>query len=184
MFVRDFQSLAMENAGMVTFREEAFLLDYSTEDDYYEFASTLVHELSHHWFGNWVTMKWWDDLWLNESFADFIADFALRKINDSLLHKLQPSGMYFRDRKAWGYQEDERNSATHPIRAKVADTDVAVSIFDGITYSKGAGSLKQLMFLVGEENFKKAIQKYIDRFRQSNATIDDLLNDLKDYFPV
>lgn len=94
-------------------------------------------------------MKWWDDLWLNESFADFIADFALRNINDSLAHKLQPSGMYFRNRKSWGYEEDERNSATHPIRAQVADTDVAVSIFDGITYSKGAGTLKQLMFLVG-----------------------------------
>jgi aminopeptidase N len=184
IFVRDFQSSAMENAGLVAFREERFLISYSTEDDYFNFANTMVHELSHHWFGNLVTMKWWDDLWLNESFADFIASFALDRINSSLIHPLQPSGMYFRDRKSWGYDEDERNNATHPIRAQVQDTDVAVSIFDGITYAKGAATLKQLMLLVGETGFSKGLQSYIDRFKWSNATISDLLQDLAPYFPA
>lgn len=82
------------------------LQPFSTPDDYYNFADTLVHELSHHWFGNYVTMDWWDDLWLNESFADFIAQYALNKINPTLEMKLEPPQMYFRDRKQWGYEED------------------------------------------------------------------------------
>ena len=143
-----------------------------------------MHELSHHWFGNLVTMKWWDDLWLNESFADFIAQFALNKINTSLIHKLSPPAMYFRDRKAWGYQDDERNGSTHPIRGEVRDTDVASSIFDGITYAKGAGVIKQLVFLVGEANFSRGLQSYFDRFKWSNATITDFLEDMTPYFPA
>jgi aminopeptidase N len=129
-------------------------------------------------------MKWWDDLWLNESFAEFIAEYALEMINGDLLCPLQPSAMYFRDRKSWGYDEDERNSATHPIRGVVKDTDVAASIFDGITYAKGAAVLKQLMFLLGTAEFKKGIQSYMDRFKWSNATIMDLMEDLRPYFPV
>lgn len=80
------------------------MLTFSTEDDYYELADTLAHELAHHWFGNLVTMSWWDDLWLNESFADFISQYILGKINDTLLHPLKSSAMYFRERKSWGYQ--------------------------------------------------------------------------------
>lgn len=96
----------MENAGLVTFSEDHTLKPYATEKDYYDLADTLVHELVHHWFGNLVTMDWWDDLWLNESFADFMAQFALGKINGQLAHPLDPPAMYFRDRKAWGYEED------------------------------------------------------------------------------
>jgi aminopeptidase N len=122
-------------------------------------------------------MNWWDDLWLNESFADFISQYALGKINGQLIHPLDPPSMYFRDRKAWGYQEDERNTATHAIRGTVEDTDVAASIFDGITYAKGAAVMKQLMFLVGEENFSAGLTNYFERFQWSNATIDDFLQD-------
>lgn len=149
IWVREYESYAMENAGLVTFSEEKTLKTYATEDDYYDLADTLAHELAHHWFGNLVTMDWWDDLWLNESFADFISQFTLGKINSSLIHQLKPSAMYFRDRKSWGYTEDERNSATHAIRGTVINTDVAASIFDGITYAKGAAAMKQFMFLVG-----------------------------------
>lgn len=91
--------------------------------------------------------------------------------------------MYFRDRKAWGYQEDERSTATHAIRGTVEDTDVAASIFDGITYAKGAAVMKQLMFLVGEENFSAGLKNYFDRFSWGNATIDDFLQDLEPFFP-
>ena len=92
--------------------------------------------------------------------------------------------MYFRDRKAWGYQEDERNSSTHPIRGVVENTDVAASIFDGITYAKGAAVIKQLMFLVGEAGFSKGLQSYFDRFKWSNATLTDFLEDMTPYFPA
>jgi len=151
------------------------LQPYSTADDYYNFADTLVHELSHHWFGNFVTMDWWDDLWLNESFADFIAQYALTKINGNLDMKLQPPQMYFRDRKQWGYQDDQRDQGTHAIRGKVANTDVASNIFDGITYAKGAAVIKQLVFMIGENNFSLGLQKYFDQFAFSNATISDFL---------
>lgn len=83
--------------------------------------------------------------------------------------------MYFRDRKSWGYQEDERSSATHPIRGDVPDTDVAASIFDGITYAKGAAVMKQLMFLIGEASFSQGLQAYFEQYKWSNATIDDFL---------
>ena len=129
-------------------------------------------------------MDWWDDLWLNESFADFIAHFALDKINATLLKPLKPSFMYFRDRKAWGYEEDERDSGTHPIRATVRDTDVALNNFDGITYSKGAALIKQLVFLLGEDGFKSGLRSYFNRFRWSNATIFDFLEDMQPYFPT
>jgi aminopeptidase N len=183
IWVRDYENWAMENAGLVTYNEEKMLQPFSTQDDFYNFADTLAHELSHHWFGNLVTMQWWDDLWLNESFADFISHFCLEKINASLLAPLPPSAMYFRDRKAWGYQEDERDSGTHPIRGAVPNTDVAANIFDGITYAKGAAVLKQLVFLLGETSFGFGLQDYFNRFKWGNATIADFLDSMRPYFP-
>lgn len=94
-----------------------------------------------------------------------------------------PPKIYFRDTKYWGYVEDERNTATHPIRGQVADTNVADSIFDGITYNKGAALLNQMLFLVGEAKFVIALNKYFGRFAWSNATILDLLDELAPYFP-
>lgn len=105
------------------------------------------------WFGNLVTMKWWNDLWLNESFADFISHFCLSRITILHYEDLQASAwLHFNQRKAWGYREDQL-STTHAIAGKVPDTDVARSVFDGITYAKGAATLKQLMFMIGEDSF-------------------------------
>ena len=129
-------------------------------------------------------MKWWDDLWLNESFAEFMAVYTLSKINNQLNDPLPPAEIYFRDQKYDAYVEDERNTATNPIRGVVQDTTVADSIFDGITYNKGAAVLKQLMFLVGDIGFSNALKKYLSRFAWDNATILDLLDDLVDSFPT
>ena len=102
-------------------------------------------------------MQWWDDLWLNESFADFISHFCLEKIKDNCKTINYESAMAsFLQRKGWGYHEDMMIT-THPIRGKVANTSVADSIFDGITYSKGAATMKQLLYLMKEENFGKAL---------------------------
>ena len=121
----------------------------ATEYDMYIIASVVSHELSHHWFGNYVTMEWWDDLWLKESFAEFISCFSLEKVKNELSYKFESPFSYFRHAKNSGYLEDERDNATHPIRGVVENTDVAVSIFDGITYEKGAAVLKQLFYYVG-----------------------------------
>eukprot|EP00919_Chromeraceae_sp_WS-2016_P053714 GHVR01127533.1.p1 GENE.GHVR01127533.1~~GHVR01127533.1.p1 ORF type:complete len:118 (+),score=0.50 GHVR01127533.1:609-962(+) len=113
-------------------------------------ANTVSHELAHHWFGNLVTMKWWDDVWLNESFADFISYFCLEKIkNNCKTVQYESSMASFLHRKGWGYHEDQMIT-THPIRGPVINTSVAESIFDGITYSKGASTMKQLLFLMKE----------------------------------
>jgi aminopeptidase N len=130
-------------------------------------------------------MNWWDDLWLNESFAAFISQFAISQVNNSLLNPFQTTAaIYFRDYKQFGYEDDERNSATHPINGPVSDTDVAASIFDGITYNKGAAVLKQLMFVVGQANFSSALKSYFARFAWSNATIADFIQDFRPYFPT
>ena len=128
-------------------------------------------------------MDWWDDLWLNESFADFISQYTLNKINPDLKMQLQPPQMYFRDRKQWGYEDDERDSGTHAIRGVVANTDVAANIFDGITYAKGAAVIKQLVFIIGENNFAFGLKKYFDQFAFSNATVFDFLGVMAEYFP-
>lgn len=91
--------------------------------------------------------------------------------------------MYFRDRKNWGYEEDQRDSATHPIRGEVKNTDVAMNNFDGITYSKGAALIKQLVYMVGTDGFQNGLKSYFSRFRWGNATIFDFLDDMKPYFP-
>jgi aminopeptidase N len=181
IFIREFGALAMENAGLVTFDEASLLpRETPTQYDYYYLGLVVSHELSHHWFGNYVTMVWWDDLWLNESFAEWMSCYSLEQLKDDFQFE---SYFYFRDGKVRGYEEDERNNATHPIRGTVANTDEAFSIFDGITYEKGASVLKQLTFLVGDDNFFLALTKYFKRFAWSNATIENFLAYVGEYLP-
>ena len=166
----------MENAGIVTYNDRDLYKEKNpTAVQLIELADTITHELSHHWFGNLVTMKWWDDLWLNESFADFISYFCIEKIKDKLKYKVDSAMAIFRDRKIFGYRQDLRNTTTHPIRCDVANTAETDSIFDGITYSKGGACLQQLMSLMGQENFSKSLSNYFNRFEWSNASIDDFL---------
>ncbi len=172
----------MENAGVVTFNDLYIFKEKVSTERLLSFANTISHELSHHWFGNLVTMKWWDDLWLNESFADFISHYCLEKIKHNCKTINYESAMAaFLQRKGWGYHEDQMIT-THPIRGKVENTSVADSIFDGITYSKGAATMKQLLYLMKEENFSKALSVYFHKYEWNNATIDDFLAEMQHFF--
>ena len=147
-------------------------------------ANTISHELAHHWFGNLVTMKWWDDLWLNESFADFISHFCLEKIKHNCKTINYESAMAsFLHRKGWGYHEDQMIT-THPIRGPVPNTTVADSVFDGITYAKGAATMKQLLFLMEEQNFSKALSVYFHKYDFNNATLNDFIAEMQKEFKV
>ena len=174
----------MENAGIVTFNDVYIFKENVSTERKLALANTISHELAHHWFGNLVTMKWWDDLWLNESFADFISHYCLEQIRERITTLNYESSMAaFLQRKGWGYHEDQMIT-THPIRGPVANTSVADSIFDGITYSKGAATMKQLLFLMQAENFSKALGEYFHRYEWSNATIEDFLEYMQKHFHI
>jgi aminopeptidase N len=127
-------------------------------------------------------MKWWDDLWLNESFADFISHFCLEKIKPNITTlKYDSSFASFTNRKGWGYAEDQMVT-THPIAGDVANTQVAESIFDGITYSKGAATMKQLMFVVTEKDFSKALSEYFHKFAWKNTILEDFIGAMQHQF--
>ena len=184
IFAHEYKWGAMENAGMVTFNDKLVYTEKVSNERLFSLANVIAHELSHHWFGNLVTMKWWDDVWLNESFADFISHFCLHHINDRLnvVNFESPMGSFLK-RKGWGYDEDQMIT-THPIRGPVPNTSVADSIFDGITYSKGASTMKQLLHLVGEANFSRALSSYFHRYEWSNTTIDEFLEELQKEFAI
>jgi aminopeptidase N len=173
---------AMENPGAVTFNDDYVWREPVTVDDNTYRADTITHEAAHMWFGDLVTMKWWNDLWLNESFADYISHFCLVKIQDKVkTTKFADPWLQFFNGKVWGYRTDQKRT-THPIAGEVVNTDAAESIFDGITYSKGAATLKQLMCLIGEENFGKAMASYFKKFEWSNTTLSDFIASLQNYY--
>lgn len=147
----------MENPGCIVYADHTYIHKSAVSKDCKaENAATISHEIAHMWFGNLVTMKWWNDLWLNESFADYISYWCLSKYQNKLEHSTPTDAwIWFNTNKGRGYTEDQLKS-THPIVLNVLNTDHAISIFDGITYSKGASVLRQLMALIGEENFGKA----------------------------
>ncbi len=174
VFVPEFNLGAMENPGCVTFRDEAFLRRGTvTAQDRENVAEVQLHEMAHMWFGDLVTMRWWDDLWLNESFAEYLAHRAS-------LHAIGITNAWTRfavSRKGWGYAADQR-STTHPIAGTVADTDAAMLNVDGISYAKGASALRQLVEWVGDEAFVDAMRTYVSVHAFANATLDDLVNAL------
>jgi len=173
---------AMESPGAVTFNDRYVWREPVTLDRNTYRADTITHEAAHMWFGDLVTMKWWNDLWLNESFADYISHFALYKIQDKVkTTKFADPWLQFFNGKVWGYGDDQKRT-THAIAGDVVNTDAAESIFDGITYSKGAATLKQLMSLIGEENFGKAMADYFKKFEWSNATLTDFIASLQNYY--
>ena len=168
--VPDFEAGAMENAGAVTFREVALLADPATAPLAVQkrIAEVITHELAHQWFGNLVTMAWWDDLWLNEAFATWMA----YKIVDDW----RPSWriwMDFEGGKGAALALDALVSA-HPIRAEVRNAEEAGESFDAITYEKGGAVLRMIEGYLGEERFRDGIRLYMRRHRESNATADDL----------
>jgi len=175
LFVPEFNAGAMENAGAVTIAEQHVYRDPPTETQRLGRAETVLHELAHMWFGDLVTMRWWDDLWLNESFATYVSNLALSEA--TRFHGAWRA--FHADLKRWGYQADDR-STTHPISGVVVDTDATFYNFDGITYGKGAAVLKQLVAWVGREAFAAGLRVYFDRHAWANASLADFLAALQE----
>ena len=174
LYVPEYNMGAMENAGAVTLRDE--YLPRSRQDrSFYEFrAEVILHEMAHMWFGDLVTMKWWDDLWLNESFAEWACYHAAVEATE-----FEESWTGFTNaRKNWAYRQDQLPS-THPIAADNVDLRAVEVNFDGITYAKGASVLKQLVAWVGLDNFLTGIRGYFKDFAFSNSEFRDLLTALE-----
>ena len=174
IFVPEFNAGAMENAGCVTHRDDYIFRSRPVEARVERRAVTILHELAHMWFGDMVTMTWWNDLWLNESFAEFTSTLATAEITrwDQAWTTFQTL------EKSWAYNQDQLSS-THPVAAEINDLhDVEVN-FDGITYAKGASVLAALVGYVGRENFFAGIQRYLAAHAYSNAELGDLLRELE-----
>ena len=172
--VVDFNWGAMENAGAVTFLERLLVFRSKvTERMYNARANTILHEMAHMWFGDMVTMKWWDDLWLNESFAEWSSYLAMV---EATRFKKSWTGLN-QERKNWAYRQDQLTS-THPIVSDMKDIDTVSGNFDGISYAKGASVLQQLVAHVGRDNFILGLQRYFAKHAFKNTTLDDLLVEL------
>ena len=175
VFVPEYNLGAMENPGLVTFTEK-YVFDTAATDAQRETrANTLMHEMAHMWFGDLVTMTWWDDLWLKESFADYMGSLAVDEATDWTTSWIS----FANSRKAWAYVQDQLPT-THPIVADIADLEAADQNFDGITYAKGASVLKQLAAYVGREAFREAARRYFRRHAFGNASLDDFLSVLSE----
>jgi aminopeptidase N len=168
LFVPEFASGAMENPGAVTFNERYLFRHRPSRLDRHNRANVILHEMAHMWFGDLVTMRWWDDLWLNESFATYMACVALAAATPYR----EAFDVFLQKQKARAYWQDQLPT-THPVSAPVPNTDTAFSNFDGITYGKGAACLKQLAFLVGEKAFREGLSDYFRRHAWGNTEIRD-----------
>jgi len=169
-YVPEYNMGAMENAGCVTFRDEYLPRSRQTHMFYEQRANTVLHEMAHMWFGDLVTMKWWDDLWLNESFAEWASHHALVEAT-----KYTEAWTGFANaRKLWAYRQDQLPS-THPIAADNHDLRAVEVNFDGITYAKGAATLKQLVAWVGLEPFLTGLREYFAAHAFGNSEFSDLL---------
>ncbi|MDB1086728.1 aminopeptidase N [Streptomyces sp. ACA25] len=174
-FVPEYNIGAMENPGCVTFREEYVFRGRTTRAAYQSRANTLLHEMAHMWFGDLVTMEWWDDLWLKESFADFMGAFAGVEAT-----RFTEGWITFANRrKAWAYRADQLPS-THPVTADIRDLQDAKLNFDGITYAKGASVLKQLVAYAGRDAFLEGCRRYFQRHAYGNTRLEDLLSVLEE----
>ncbi|MEU1644124.1 aminopeptidase N [Micromonospora zamorensis] len=173
-FVPEFNAGAMENPGIVTFRDDYVFRSAVTDSQRELRATTIAHEMAHMWFGDLVTMRWWDDLWLNESFAEYLGT----RVTAEATRFDQAWTTFAMRRKAWGYAADQRPS-THPVAPdEVADTDEGLLNFDGISYAKGASVLRQLVAWLGDEAFLAGLNAHFAAHRFGNATLDDLLASL------
>ena len=171
LWVPDFNAGAMENFGCVTHAEAHYLFRSQVTDyEYEQRANTILHELAHMWFGDLVTMRWWDDLWLNESFAEWASHWC----NANATRFGDAWTTFLSLRKAWGYRQDQLSS-THPVYTAMPDVAAVEVNFDGITYAKGASVIKQLVAYVGEEAFLAGLRGYFAAHAWGNATFADLL---------
>ncbi|GAA3757720.1 aminopeptidase N [Streptomyces tremellae] len=176
LFVPEFNAGAMENAGAVTIRDQYVFRSKVTDAAYEGRAETILHELAHMWFGDLVTMEWWNDLWLNESFATFTSIACQAAAPGSRWPQSWTS--FANSMKTWAYRQDQLPS-THPIMADIRDLDDVLVNFDGITYAKGASVLKQLVAYVGEDEFFRGVQAYFKEHAFGNTRLLDLLGALE-----
>ncbi|MFC4369696.1 aminopeptidase N [Citricoccus nitrophenolicus] len=174
-FVPEYNLGAMENPGLVTFTEHHVFTSTATQAQYESRATTVMHEMAHMWFGDLVTMRWWDDLWLKESFADFMGTLAVAEATEFTAAWTT----FANRRKGWAYLQDQYPT-THPIVADIPDLEAARQNFDGITYAKGASVLKQLVAFVGRDAFMAASRAYFARHAWANASLDDFLGALSE----
>ncbi|MGD9960537.1 aminopeptidase N [Nocardioides sp.] len=175
LYVPEYNMGAMENAGCVTFRDEYLPRSRQTHMFYEQRANTILHEMAHMWFGDLVTMKWWDDLWLNESFAEWASHHAM--VNATEFTEAWTG--FTNARKNWAYRQDQLPS-THPIAADNFDLEAVEVNFDGITYAKGASTLKQLVAWVGIDEFLAGLRAYFKAHAFSNSEFSDLLAALEE----
>ena len=175
IFVPEFNHGAMENVGAVTFNESMVYRDPPTENQRRRRAEVILHEMAHMWFGNLVTMRWWNDLWLNESFATYMSYLAMEGAT-----RFQSGWQDFNNGiKNWAYRQDQLIT-THPIAGTVRDTDETFLNFDGITYGKGASVLKQLVATIGIDGFREGMRHYFRTYDYGNASLQDFLGALEE----
>ncbi|MFD8258796.1 aminopeptidase N [Streptomyces griseoluteus] len=173
-FVPEFNAGAMENPGLVTFRDDFVFRSAVTDTERQTRAMVIAHEMAHMWFGDLVTLRWWDDIWLNESFAEYMGYQTTLEAT----RFTQPWVEFGVTRKSWGYDADQRPS-THPVAPEsVDDTAAALLNFDGISYAKGASALRQLVAWLGEKDFLAGINVHFERHRFGNATLADFIDSL------
>ena len=175
LFVPEYNMGAMENAGCVTLRDEYVYRSRQTMAAYEARANTILHEMAHMWFGDLVTMRWWDDLWLNESFAEWAAHYS----SERATRYTDAWTGFTNGRKNWAYKQDQQPS-THPIAADNEDLEAVEVNFDGITYAKGASALRQLVAWVGEDEFVAGLRVYFRRHAWGNTDLPDLLHALEE----
>ncbi|WP_411733548.1 aminopeptidase N [Paeniglutamicibacter sp.] len=174
LFVPEFNAGAMENAGAVTFVESYVFRSRPTDAAIERRAITILHELAHMWFGDLVTMRWWNDLWLNESFAEFMSTLAAAQ-NTEFTSSWTTFNIM---EKNWAYRQDQLPS-THPIVAQINDLEDVLVNFDGITYAKGASVLRQLVAWVGQEEFMAGVRSYFAKHSWGNTELPDLMRELE-----
>ncbi|WP_166998564.1 aminopeptidase N [Paramicrobacterium fandaimingii] len=174
LFVPEFNAGAMENAGAVTFLESYVFRSKVTDAIRERRVVTILHELAHMWFGDLVTMTWWNDLWLNESFAEWASTIATAQATEWTEAWTTFQAM----EKSWAYKQDQLPS-THPVVATINDLEDVQVNFDGITYAKGGSVLKQLVAWVGEEAFFAGVSAYFAKHAFGNTELRDLLSELE-----
>jgi aminopeptidase N len=175
LWVPDFNAGAMENFGCVVHAEAHYIYRSQVTDyEYEQRANTILHELAHMWFGDLVTMRWWNDLWLNESFAEWASHWC----NTNATRFTDAWTTFLSIRKNWGYRQDQLSS-THPVYCEMPDLEAVEVNFDGITYAKGASVIKQLVAYVGLDAFLAGLRAYFGKHAWGNATFDDLLTELE-----
>ena len=174
LFVPEFSAGAMENIGCVTFNESMVFRSKVTEAVREDRANAILHEMAHMWFGDLVTMRWWDDLWLNESFATFMSVLAQVEAT-----RFKNGWVTFANQYKAGARRQDQLPTTHPVAADIPDIESVYLNFDAITYNKGACVLRQLVAYVSQDTFLRGVQRYVKQRQYSNASLADFLSDIE-----